>query len=712
MALIPSTIKATRPFQVFDGPIQQGQVCGFWDPGTAVLYGHEASLFGLATVGLAQVISTPTASFGPCLHELTVPNQVDPDLGPYGTPIPATFVAFCPVSTTVAILVSAVIEQSAGNIFNVEGTKTSVLYHKMSRVSPTSTTFTIGEATVAGTAWWWPEGAVDFGDGSPEDFGVLVLQGCAGTEGDPVGLACRMTRPATHPFVQYLGHVSFGSFDSIITDFTVGLENPGPFGGRTAEGQVPYNHDGAWQLAGGSSTGTTIVNRGVASGLLHSLPAKTWRPQVIGTYTPDGSGVTAPARLAWAELDGVHLSFHSVSFDPSDADVQYGVDVPLPTGVVDGLVAVDLPSYCQNIAYVPVTLMVSTATQADDGTLDGLATAYGAVVDFRAEPLLRSGWIELGSWVYHNLPGQVTLVPTGVRDTEVDLSWAPVYPGAPSSTLVYDIFQGEVVIATTALNAYTVTGLVEGTHYTFLAVARDGAGNAGPVSEPLGVTTTAPDTPPDTTPPTVPTISLVSHSLRSATVRVGGSTDDTAVAYYRIFLTGHIVGGVLVDDVSSPEIPISVTNNYDGTYTIDWASTDIGPGTHEPYYVLDDQDHYYCARAYDLAGNESGRSAFESVHFTLASTPHPTGVGLPTVTAHTDHSITLSFGAATEVGGSLPVVVDVYRNGVLHATQSASLTTYSDTFTAHSQPHYSLQARDSAGNLSEMSPSVPDWTVL
>lgn len=714
--MITTEIVATKGFQTTDGPLHSPQLVGFWDASTAVMFGYGTDEFRLAEVGLAAVLITHPA-FGASLSSAQIPDQFDADLGPYGEPTPSQFIAFCPISPTQAILVSKVATVSADNPFNVVGEKGEVFYHLMTRATPTSVSFAFSEGTLAGTAWSWPQGAVDFGSGSAEDYACDVLQAIVGPPETPMGFVVSMTRPGPSREVQYMGPVSTVGTTITVGASSLSLVAPTQIGRAIPEtGQAPLNESGAWVLYGGTPSPRLIAN-----GLEHSDPVQARTPQIVGTYTTDSGDIVndSGARLAWGtvESDGVH--FHSVDVGVAPVG-KYGLTpVALPTGVVAGnVVDVALAPGCSNAAYVPVTLVVSDA-QLNDTTwsLSGTATVYGAVVDFRGVPGLRSDWQELASYDYRDLPSRPSLSATLVNDTEIDLEWSPATGGAPVGGMTYDLYRSGILVASDiGGTSYADTDRVPSTHYEYVLVAHDSAGNYGPASVVLGVTTTGPDAEVDTTPPSAPTLSIVSHDAHSVRFRVDGSSDNVAISHYRIFMTGHIVDGHLVDDADSFETPLSVENNGDGTYTVDWATTNTGAGDHQPYFALDGQPHYYCARAYDTSGNESARSDYAACGpVTLATTAHPSGTGDPNVTSTSGvpkTGITFTWGEPTEIGGSLSVVTDIYRSGVLIATVPAATVSYTDTFVAHTQPAYQLQARDSAGNLSAMSNPQPNWTVI
>ena len=69
-------------------------------------------------------------------------------------------------------------------------------------------------------------------------------------------------------------------------------------------------------------------------------------------------------------------------------------------------------------------------------------------------------------------------------------------------------------------------------------------------------------------------------------------------------------------------------------------------------------------------------------------------------------TINLSWGASSDTGGSGLAGYDVYRNGTLAGSVSATTTTYADTQPTTATVSYFVRARDNAGNQSGNSNTV------
>ncbi|MFD7624600.1 glycosyl hydrolase family 18 protein [Streptomyces sp. NPDC059851] len=82
-----------------------------------------------------------------------------------------------------------------------------------------------------------------------------------------------------------------------------------------------------------------------------------------------------------------------------------------------------------------------------------------------------------------------------VTETSVGLSWAAATDD--KGVKEYDVHRGATRIATVSGTSYTDTGLTKGTAYTYSVTARDTAGQTGPSSGSLTVTTSGGTVPPD-----------------------------------------------------------------------------------------------------------------------------------------------------------------------------------------------------------------------
>lgn len=115
-------------------------------------------------------------------------------------------------------------------------------------------------------------------------------------------------------------------------------------------------------------------------------------------------------------------------------------------------------------------------------------------------------------------------------------------------------------------------------------------------------------------------------------------------------------------------------------------------------------NYSYRVSAYDVAGNESAQVG--PVSAITADTQAPTAPPAPTASNVTSSSVTLTWSASTDAGGSGLAGYRLYRDGSLRATVSG--TTYTDTgLTAGAMYRYSVSAFDGAGNESVRSNQTP-----
>jgi len=181
-------------------------------------------------------------------------------------------------------------------------------------------------------------------------------------------------------------------------------------------------------------------------------------------------------------------------------------------------------------------------------------------------------------------------------------------------------------------------------------------------------------TPTDTTPPTTPTsVSASASSSTSVTISWNASTDSggSGLRHYAVYRDGTRVTTVT---------------------TTSFTNTSLTPNTTYSYQIS----------AVDNASNESARSTAVQVTTppldTLAPTT-PTGVS---ATATSSTSITVSWNASTDSGGSGLSHYAVYRDGVLVATPAA--TSYLNTsLTPDTTYSYEISAVDNANNESTRS---------
>lgn len=177
----------------------------------------------------------------------------------------------------------------------------------------------------------------------------------------------------------------------------------------------------------------------------------------------------------------------------------------------------------------------------------------------------------------------------------------------------------------------------------------------------------------DATPPTVPTNLAASFNAITNAIDLSwtGSTDNVAVAGYRIFRDGELV-------------PVSTVN---GTTFSDSGQS----GTHS-----------YAVAAIDAAGNQSGLSNIASATAPVADVTPPTAPGALTASAASTTTIDLSWSASTDNVGIAGY--QVFRDGGATAIGTTAGTTFSDIGLAPGSTHsYRVAAFDAAGKRSALS---------
>jgi len=177
----------------------------------------------------------------------------------------------------------------------------------------------------------------------------------------------------------------------------------------------------------------------------------------------------------------------------------------------------------------------------------------------------------------------------------------------------------------------------------------------------------------DTTDPTVPT-SLAFSSILTDRVTLSwtASTDASGIKEYRIFRGGA-------------QIAVTSSTSY--------TNTGLSPST----------TYNYAVQAVDTAGNTSGQTAALNV-----TTAAPTDTIKPTVPGGlakgtvTSNSVTISWSAATDTGGSGLAGYDVFRDDTKIGSPTG--TSYTDsTVAANTNYTYTVRSRDGAGNVSAQS---------
>ncbi len=256
-----------------------------------------------------------------------------------------------------------------------------------------------------------------------------------------------------------------------------------------------------------------------------------------------------------------------------------------------------------------------------------------------------------------------SLQVTGRSASTIDLSWA-----ASSDDVAvtgYHVYRNGSLVAAPVGTAYTDTGLVPNTSYSYTVSAYDAIPNESSQSAPPAATSTLADS----LPPSVPAnLHQTGQTTSSVTIAWNASSDNVGVTSYDIYRNGLLVRTQAGTSYNDPSLAVYSGYNYNVT-------------------------------ARDAANNTSNLSST-----LIASTsPDTTPPGVPDnlhKAGSTVSTITLAWDVSTDdVGVS---GYHVYRNGSLIGSPGG--TSYTDTgLTVSSSYTYTVSAYDAAANTSNQS---------
>jgi len=243
-------------------------------------------------------------------------------------------------------------------------------------------------------------------------------------------------------------------------------------------------------------------------------------------------------------------------------------------------------------------------------------------------------WRALGcAWVLLILSGvahaavpaaPTNLVATAVSGSQINLSWTD----KSSNELAFFIerktgsgsFTGVGRVDPNITN-FSDAGLTSATTYTYRVQASNGSGNSA-YSNLASATTSGPDI----TPPTAPTaLKATAVSQSQVNLTWTASTDNVAVAGYRVFRTGH----------SWPTGCSTTATQIASPTGTSFSDTGIAPRTAYCYFVS----------AVDAAGNVSVGSNLAAAPIDATAPTAPTGL---TATAVSSSQVNLSWTASTD----------------------------------------------------------------
>jgi chitodextrinase len=250
----------------------------------------------------------------------------------------------------------------------------------------------------------------------------------------------------------------------------------------------------------------------------------------------------------------------------------------------------------------------------------------------------------------------------GKTETTVSLSW----PACTDNVGIaqYEVLRAGANVGLTEGTTFTDSSLIPGTAYSYTIRARDAAGNRSSASSAVSVTTNA-----DAVAPTVPTTLVIdSKTENSVTLSWELSTDNVAMSGYQIYR-----GATLVATVEAPP----------------YTNSGLSGGT----------TYSFTVKAKDVKGNISAASTAASVT-TNADILAPNKPQAPRLSTASYRTILLTWPAASD--NVAVTSYTIFREGVSAGTASSTSFTDSGLLPLTSY-HYSIQAKDSAGNTSTMS---------
>lgn len=237
----------------------------------------------------------------------------------------------------------------------------------------------------------------------------------------------------------------------------------------------------------------------------------------------------------------------------------------------------------------------------------------------------------------------------------------------------YEVRRDGTTIAVVTDTTFDDTAVLPGRAYVYDVRAVDAAGNAGPLTDPLPVST------PDTQPPSAPTaLTTTATTLTNVAFTWQAATDDVGVVSYRVSRGTTVLGTVT------------------GT-TFDDAT--VRPST----------TYAYTVEALDAAGNVGPRSDALSVR--TPDPPDTTPPSAPTslrTTSSTVTTLALAWNASTDNVGV--VSYRVYRGTTLLATVAGTTYTVSG-LSPNTLYSFTVRALDAATNVSAASSSLSARTA-
>ena len=409
-----------------------------------------------------------------------------------------------------------------------------------------------------------------------------------------------------------------------------------------------------------------------------------------GASPPNESGLSAPATATTpaapvvdvtppsvpTNLGGTALSTTQIRLDwTASTDVGIGVagyyvyrdGATTPTATVTGATTFTDSGLTANTGY-------SYALRAFDAAMPPNVSNATAAINVNT--------LALADTTPPTVPTNLTA--TAVSNTSIRLNWS-ASTDAGTGVAGYRVYQngsGTPLAGTVTGVTTTLTNLAANTAYSFTVTAIDKASPANESGPSNSASATTPGAT-DTTAPSVPTnVAAAAQSSTAIQVSWTASTDDVAVAGYRVFRNG------------SATVLATVTGT---SYT----DTGLTPSTGYTYQV----------RAFDTAAtpNVSALSTPAASAITLGDTTAPSA---PTGVAATALSLTdirIDWTASTDQGGAGLAGYRIFRNGSSSVLATVTNgTSYTDAgLSPNTNYSYQVRAFDGANPPNESALSTP-----
>ena len=354
--------------------------------------------------------------------------------------------------------------------------------------------------------------------------------------------------------------------------------NPGTMAGLASSG----NHLKFWTKGHGNTyqnldrTFATLIDDGgqtvwlaMVIGLGNSKNAVTW---TLTGLTSDAAG-TVPATMFATTQDSVPAPFKFVGTTLFSGDASYTPHLVLVKIAMSGDAnAETLTGYVDpDLTADPATWTGVTKSLYANGGLIGFAYRGGRAstttpnTDFQMDEFrIGTTWqAAVGQTVTPPDDTTAPTAPAGLTATalasdSISLVWSAATDNV--GVTAYGVYRGAIWIGSTALPAFTDTGLVELTTYSYTVTARDAAGNVSAASSVASATTLAMA---DTQAPTAPANpSAIALNNASVLITWDPATDNVGITGYDIYRNGALVGSTMTDSFTDTGLAAATAYSY------------------------------------------------------------------------------------------------------------------------------------------------------